>query len=104
MDNAAAAIRWSSRSVSTKSIWAAGGETVPVPTDWLDYRELAEQLVKYCHEMGYTHVELLPVSEHPFTGSWGYQTVGYYAVTSRYGSPEDFMYSGRLGCTRMGSA
>jgi 1,4-alpha-glucan branching enzyme len=59
---------------------------------WLDYRELAHQLVEYCQQMGYTHLELLPVSEHPFTGSWGYQTVGYYAVTSRYGSPQDFMY------------
>ncbi|MFO0871169.1 MAG: 1,4-alpha-glucan branching protein GlgB [Pirellulales bacterium] len=59
---------------------------------WLNYRELAHQLVEYCREFGYTHVELLPISEHPYSGSWGYQTVGYYAVTSRYGTPEDFMY------------
>jgi 1,4-alpha-glucan branching enzyme len=59
---------------------------------WLNYRELAHQLVEYCRDMGFTHIELLPVSEHPFTGSWGYQTVGYFATTSRYGSPHDFMY------------
>lgn len=59
---------------------------------WMNYRDIAHQLVDYCKRLGFTHVELLPISEHPFTGSWGYQTVGYYAVTSRYGTPEDFMY------------
>ncbi|HYW77952.1 MAG TPA: 1,4-alpha-glucan branching protein GlgB [Thermoguttaceae bacterium] len=62
------------------------------PEGWLSYRELAHQLVDYVKEMGYTHIELLPISEHPLTASWGYQTIGHYAVTSRYGSPEDFMY------------
>jgi 1,4-alpha-glucan branching enzyme len=62
------------------------------PDRWLSYRELAPMLAEYCNKMGFTHVELLPVSEHPFTGSWGYQTVGYYAATSRYGTPQDFMY------------
>jgi 1,4-alpha-glucan branching enzyme len=62
------------------------------PSRWLSYRELAHQLVDYCKDLNYTHIELLPVSEHPFSGSWGYQTIGHYAPTSRYGSPQDFMY------------
>ena len=59
---------------------------------FLNYRELAHQLAEYCRYMNFTHVELLPITEHPFDASWGYQVTGYYAPTSRFGSPDDFRY------------
>jgi 1,4-alpha-glucan branching enzyme len=71
------------------------GSWMRVPEEgnrWLTYREIAPKLAAYIKETGFTHVELLPVTEHPLDASWGYQTVGYFAPTSRFGQPQDFMY------------
>ena len=87
-DRPAAPRRWR----STRSISAPGA--TPSDDDGLDrpltYRELAEQLPDYVADMGFTHVEMMPVAEHPFSGSWGYQVSGYYAPTARFGTPDDF--------------
>ena len=63
----------------------------------LTYKELAAQLIPYVRDLGFTHIELMPVMEHPFAGSWGYQVIGFYAPTARFGTPDDFRFFGNIG-------
>jgi 1,4-alpha-glucan branching enzyme len=85
--------RWLDSPVSMYEVHLGSWMRAPEEGDrWLTYRELAEKLVPYVKEMGYTHIELLPVTEHPLDASWGYQTLGYFAPTCRHGKPKDFMY------------
>ncbi len=79
--------------MSIYEVHAASWRRVPEEGNrWLTYRELADELVAYVVDMGFTHVEFMPLNEHPFDGSWGYQPTGLYAATSRFGSPDDFRY------------
>jgi 1,4-alpha-glucan branching enzyme len=84
---------WLESPVSIYEVHLGSWMRVPEEGDrYLTYRESAERLIRYVKERGYTHLELLPVTEHPLDASWGYQTISYFAPTSRFGKPEDFMY------------
>jgi 1,4-alpha-glucan branching enzyme len=84
---------WLDRPMSIYEVHLGSWRRVPEEGDRsLSYRELAETLVPYVAELGFTHIELLPVMEHPFAGSWGYQVIGFFAPTSRFGAPDDFRH------------
>ncbi|MFO0751791.1 MAG: 1,4-alpha-glucan branching protein GlgB [Thermodesulfovibrionales bacterium] len=84
---------WLDSPLSIYEVHLGSWMRVPEEEDrFLTYRELADKLIPYVKELGFTHIELLPIAEHPLDASWGYQTIGYYAPTSRFGRPDDFMF------------
>jgi 1,4-alpha-glucan branching enzyme len=83
---------WLEKPISIYEVHLGGWRRIPDENNrWLTYRELGDQLIPYVTDLGYTHIELLPIMEHPFDASWGYQTIGYFAATSRHGTPAEFM-------------